>query len=131
MKRNTILFFLGVLLIGLIGCSRLGTRLDANVEWEQDGSIGMTYTMFDGRKDYTVTLEEPSAFGVEVHSDGGVLKLEIIPTGEEPIYSGHLTEDFSFTVNAQPGEYTVRLTGDHHAGRFELKWGNKNASDSD
>ena len=131
MKRNTIMLILGLVLIGLIGCSRLGTRLDASVEWEQDNSIGMTYTFFDGKRDYTVKLEEDSVFSVEVHTDGGLLKLEIVPEGETAIYTGNMDGDFSFSVAAQPGEYTVHLIGDNHAGRFELKWRGENAADPD
>ena len=59
---------------------------------------------------------------MEVTTQAGTLHLEIAQPGQEPVYTGNLTESDGFTVNVQPGTYAVTVRGEDHAGGFRLSW---------
>lgn len=114
--------FPALLLAVLVLLSGCGKR-DRDVGWwSADTAAGMTYARYNGTEDYTVQLPRSGAVAVEVTTQAGTLHLEIAQPGQEPVYTGNLTESVSFTVNLQPGTYTVTVRGENHAGGFRLDW---------
>lgn len=123
MKRLSYLA-LALLLAGLLwGCSKETARGD--IEIITDTSAQMMYDWFNGERHYTAELTESGTIAVEVRTDSGDLILEIREKGKEPIYSGNIASDFSFTVNAQPGTYQITAAGEQHAGSYSFDWSGK------
>lgn len=114
--------FLALLLAVLVMLSGCGKK-DRDVErWSTDAAAGMTYARYNSTESYTVQLPQSGAIAVEVTTQAGTLHLEIAQPGQEPVYTGNLTESSSFTVNLQPGIYAVTVRGEDHAGGFRLNW---------
>ena len=114
--------FLARLLAVLVLLSGCGKK-DRDVErWSTDSAAGMTYARYNSAESYTVRLPQSGAIAVEVTTQAGVLHLEIAQPGQEPVYTGNLSESVSFTVNLQAGTYTVTVRGENHAGGFRLDW---------
>ncbi|MGM9605719.1 MAG: hypothetical protein ACI3XG_11730 [Faecousia sp.] len=111
-----------LLLLMLSGCAGAGRSAEGNIEVINATSAKMTCTRFDGERHYTAELTRPTAIAVEVKTDGGTLTLEIREQGQESIYSGNITSDFSFTVNAQPGTYQITAAGENHTGSYSFDW---------
>ena len=114
-------------LLLLSGCGGKKRTAEGDIEITTDISAKMMYTWFSGEKHYTAQLTEPTSIAVEVKTNGGALTLEIGEKGKEPVYSGNLTSDFSFTVNAQPGTYQITAKGQDHAGSYSFDWSGKEA----
>lgn len=118
MNRRIFILALAVLTL-LSGCG----KRDRDVErWSTDSSAGMTYARYNSTESYAVRLSQPGAIAVEVTTQAGTLHLEIAQSGQEPVYTGNLTESDGFTVNVQPGTYAVTVRGENHAGGFRLSW---------
>ena len=117
---NRRIFFLALAVLMLLsGCG----KRDRDVErWSTDFSAGMTYALYNGTESYTVRLTQSGAIAVEVTTQAGTLHLEIAQPGQEPVYTGNLTESDGFTVNIQTGTYAVTVRGEDHAGGFRLSW---------
>lgn len=124
MKFRKMLCLLLALLL-LSGCGGKKRTAEGDIEITTDTSAKMMYTWFGGEKHYTAQLTEPTSIAVEVKTNGGALTLEIGEKGKEPIYSGNLTSDFSFTVNAQPGTYEIAVMGQDHSGSYSFDWSGK------
>ena len=123
--RKLICLLLALLLLS--GCGGKKRTAEGDIEITTDTSAKMMYTWFSGEKHYPAQLKEPTAIAVEVKTNGGALTLEIREQGKEPIYSGNLTSDFSFTVNAQPGTYQITVGGQDHTGSYSFDWSGKEA----
>ena len=123
--RKLICLLLALLLLS--GCGGKKRTAEGDIEITTDTSAKMMYTWFGGEKHYTAQLTEPTAIAVEVKTNGGALTLEIREQGKEPIYSGNLSSDFSFTVNAQPGTYQITAKGQDHTGSYSFDWSGKEA----
>lgn len=118
LNRRIVFLALAVLML-LSGCG----KRDRDVErWSTDSSAGMTYALYNGTESYTVRLPQSGAIAVEVTTQAGTLHLEIAQPGQEPVYTGNLTESDGFTVNVRPGTYAVTARGEDHAGGFRLSW---------
>lgn len=118
LKQRFPALLLAVLVL-LSGCG----KKDRDVErWTTDSAAGMTYARYNSAESYTVRLPQSGAIAVEVTTQSGTLHLEIARPGQEPVYTGNLTESGSFTVNLQPGIYAVTVRGENHAGGFRLDW---------
>lgn len=111
-----------LLLLMLSGCAGAKRSTQGDIEVINAASAKMIYTRFDGERHYTAELAQPTAIAVEVKTDSGTLTLEIGEKGEQPIYSGNISSDFSFTVNAQPGTYQITAAGENHAGSYSFDW---------
>lgn len=123
-ERNELLKqrFLALLLAALVLLSGCGKKNRDVERWSTDSAAGMTYARYNGTESYTVRLPHSGAVAVEVTTQAGTLHLEIAQPGQEPVYTGNLTESGSFTVNLQPGIYAVTVRGEDHAGGFRLDW---------
>ena len=118
MKQRFLALLLAVLVL-LSGCGGKDRDVD---RWSTDSAAGMTYARYNSAESYTVRLPRSGAIAVEVTTYAGMLHLEIAQPGQEPVYTGNLTESGSFTVNLQPGIYAVSVRGEDHAGGFRLDW---------
>ena len=123
--RKMLCLLLALLLLS--GCGGKKRTAEGDIEITTDTSAKMMYTWFGGEKHYTAQLKELTAIAVEVKTNGGTLTLEIREQGKEPIYSGNLFSDFSFTVNVQPGTYQITAKGQDHAGSYSFDWSGKEA----
>lgn len=124
--KNREVAVLAVCLALLLCLSSCGTghkcRVEGNVEVLQETAIRMTYDLLDGPREYEVQLSQPSEMRVEVLTRSGTLALEIGQEGQMPIYIGNFSENFSFTVFAEAGRYTITLSGKNHVGGYGLEW---------
>ena len=126
MRKKQFLALLCALVLLLAGCTvREDKGVQNIVETLGENSIRLTYDSLHGKKDYSLTLEGDAAISVDVKSQKGKIKLSIFENGQEPVYTGTISEDFSFIVYAGAGSYTVRLEGEKHAGGVSLNWTNR------
>lgn len=123
-ERNELLkrLFPALLLAVLVLLSGCGKENRDVERWSADTAAGMTYARYSGTEHYTVQLPRSGAIAVEVTTQAGTLHLEIAQPGQDPVYTGNLTESVRFTVNLRPGTYTVTVRGEDHAGGFRLDW---------
>lgn len=118
---SVLLFCFGAL--ALTACKRGGFLLVGNVSTQRDGKISMKYKKFDGEKSYCAEFKADETIAVTVETESGKLAMRIGKQGEEAVYEGGFTEDFSFTVTIkQPGTYTIYLSAKNHQGGFALEW---------
>lgn len=114
--------FLAALLMTVLlsGCGSVKT--EKIQETVTDGAVSVSYDRFTGQREFSAELSEEASFNVDITTRSGMLQLVILEEGQKPIYSGKITEDFSFTVNAEPGNYKIQLTGEKHSGSVSVSW---------
>ena len=99
-----------------------GSHVEDSTEVTDDDSIWMTYSLFNGVREYPVTFSEETVIIVEVLTDSGELGIDIVGSGGESFYSGRITDDQAFAVTVPAGNCTVRLTGLEHIGEYGFNW---------
>ncbi len=87
-----------------------------------ENAIWMSYSRFDGTKEYLIDVRGDSEISVELETTSGSMGIVIGQEGKDPIYKGNLEGNYSFKVGAKDGSYTITLTGKKHAGRFSFVW---------
>lgn len=105
----------------LTGCSG-EARIRRGTESVNPDSIVMSYERFDGERSYEIELPQDTQIRVEIRTVSGQIKVTVEQEGQEPIYSGRISEDFAFALNADAGTYTVTLTGEKHVGSYRFEW---------
>ena len=83
----------------------------------------MSYENFNGSRVFREKFEKGDVISVTVNTKKGKLSIRIEQENQEPIYSGNITQDFSFKVNVdEGGSYNVKLNAEDHKGSFSLTW---------
>ena len=89
----------------------------------REGEISMSYENFNGSRVFREKFEKGDVISVTVNTKKGKLSIRIEQENQEPIYSGNITQDFSFKVNVdEGGSYNVKLNAEDHKGSFSLTW---------
>lgn len=121
--KNLFLVILAVVSIALVGCRDNGKKLRDCVEEIGDNSIFMSYSYFDGTKEYLHDFEDGDVITVEVVSQTGAVYIVIQDTDGEDIYCGNLKNDMTFTVTVhKTSEYNIKVEAKNHTGSYSITW---------
>lgn len=110
------------------GCSNNGNVADSGYIYQADQittetSVWLSYSVFDGTKQYDIDIEQPRKLFVKTLTRGGAINLKV-ELGESVIYQGDITDKSEgFTVELKKaGTYKAVITGDNHDGEVKLSW---------
>ena len=99
-----------------------GARVEDETEVVDETSVWMTYSLFDGVREYPVSFDRETVIVVEVLTNSGELGMDITGSDGESFYSGRIRDDQAFSVKVPAGEHTIRLTGREHSGEYGFNW---------
>jgi len=112
-----------LLLVSLTACTTESYSTYRSFEMNTSKKMSMRYEKFDGHKDRTLSIKEPTNVNVIIESLNGKLGLSIQDDNGHRVYEGNDLPTSSFTVHLeQVGKYRINVDADHHEGSFELTW---------
>ncbi|MDO4459908.1 MAG: hypothetical protein Q4C42_07515 [Clostridia bacterium] len=123
-NKGIILLVLTCICISLLltGCTGRSSKTLGSLEVVKDNELRMSYYLFDGNKEYKHTFSEDTAVSVDIGTNEGELKVEIMSEDGDEAYSGNFTDSQQFTVNVKEGTYKFIVTGSEHFGYYCFNW---------
>lgn len=117
------------LLFCLVGCGKISVQGESVINGKKrqtSSSFSSSYDSFKGVREYHIKVNEDETLQVkiDIKTTSGKLKIVIALGDNDPIYTGTISEDVSFTVNLkQAGNYTVKIETNKHEGSYSFNWG--------
>ncbi|MCQ2547974.1 MAG: hypothetical protein MJ145_03105 [Clostridia bacterium] len=127
-KKSLIAVLLLVFCMGfaLCGCEDSGWQSDYLMEGGTDtvldNEISADYDMFDGVKEYEITVPADTTAHIEEITNQGSLVLTVVAEGQEPVFSQDVAGIINCDFDLPAGNYTVKVEAGDHSGRFALTW---------
>ncbi len=121
MKKMVSIVALMLVTVVLFTSCRSGDYMDNVVEDITPNRIEVSYSEFNGAKEYTLSVEEQPHIFFEVVTDSGILDLQIYQKGnrDEPVYETTEINTLSISVDVEPNtEYDIVLQAEKHVGSF-------------
>lgn len=106
----------------MAGCST--NMVIGGVSTSTKTTVSCQYIKLKGEASHWINVEEGNVIKVEITTKSGMLDVTITD-GKETPYEGHIDNDMNFTVNVDPGHYTIKLYGHDHSGSYKFDWGSK------
>lgn len=138
MKKLNLMLLIGLLMLLIGGCTYGSGTSKMSVEVNTLSKMSMSYQMFSGYKATDIKVKEGETLevSVDIVSEKGKLDLIIEKKNTrdseesddskgkaEKVYEGTdlPTSNFKVTLE-EPGEYTVKVTGENHKGSYKVTW---------
>ena len=113
-----------VLALGAVSCDATGGKylVKMSVSNETARSFSMEYQDFDGYRVYKMKLSAATEVNIRFVTVSGRLDYRITDAKGEVILEQENVTDMGFGTVFKKGEYTVRLTAEHHQGSYSFSW---------
>lgn len=127
-RKGTALLLAFVLALAACQAGNSKETLVDGVETVNDTTMSMEYSRFNGERtgEFTVGETEEAWIQVDIITARGSLDMSITGADGSSVYSAQNIKDSqSFSVKAESGTYTIKVTGHDHEGSYSFQWNKK------